>query len=103
DAYCQTSPLPHARARLSAYLVDLDGRKIPGSESRSKLYAASQSDVGWVKLSVEVTAGAPEAASIVIELAVLQPELYSTQQPGQRPLYAQDIHGSVWWDDVSVS
>ncbi len=103
DAYCQTTPLPHARARLSAYLVDLDGHMLPGSEVHSRLYAASQEDVGWSKLTVEVTASAPLAASIVIELGVLQPELYSIEKPGQRPLYAQDIRGSVWWDDVTVS
>jgi hypothetical protein len=103
DAYCQTTPLPHARARLIAYLVDLDGREIPGSVSRSRLYAASTEDVDWKKLSVEVTASSPDAAYVVLELAVLQPELYTSVKAGERPLFAQDIHGSVWWDDVTVS
>jgi len=103
DAYCQTTPLRHARARLSAYLVDLDGHEIPGSVARSRLYAASGEDVDWKKLSIEVTASSPDAAYIVLELAVLQPELYTTVKPGERPLFAQDIRGNVWWDDVTVS
>jgi hypothetical protein len=103
DAYCQTTPLPNARARLGAFLVDQDGHEIPGTRVHSRLYAASSEDVEWKKLSVEVTASAPEAASIAIELAVLQPELYRTVKSGERPLFAQDIRGSAWWDDVTVS
>lgn len=103
EAFCQTTPLPHARARLTAYLVDVDGHALPASVRHSRLYAGSQDEVEWTKLGVEVSAEAAEAASLVIELEALQPELYSTARGTQRPLFAQDIRGSVWWDDVSVS
>jgi len=102
DGYCQTTPMPRARARITAYLVDVDGRLIPGSMAHSALYAASQTDTDWKRLSLEVSDDSPAAASLVIELEVLQPELYATATVA-RPLFPQDIHGSVWWDDVSVS
>lgn len=102
DGYCQTTPMPHARARITAYFVDIDGRMIPSSVAHSPLYAASQSDADWKKLSLEVSADAPTAASLVIELEALQPEFY-TAPTTVRPLFPQDIHGSIWWDDIAVS
>ena len=102
DGYCQTTPMAHARARITAYLVDVDGRFIQNSIAHSPLYAASQADTDWKKLSLEVSADSPAAASLVIELELLQPELYTTPTTA-RPLFPQDIRGSVWWDDVAVS
>jgi len=39
----------------------------------------------------------------VIELELLQPELYATSRLGERALYEQDIYGSAWWDDITIS
>src|SRR5258706_15593866 len=40
EGYVQTTPLANARARLSAYLVDLDGAPIASSVCHSELYGA---------------------------------------------------------------
>ena len=103
DAYCQTTPLPNARARLTVYLVDQDGRALPNTISHSALYAATQDGSSWKLLTAEVTADSPAALSLVTELELLQPELYATSKPGQRPIFQQDIYGSAWWDDITVS
>src|SRR5688572_6474252 len=40
DVMCRTTVMPAARARLSAYFVDIDGRKINDSVRSSEPYAA---------------------------------------------------------------
>jgi hypothetical protein len=103
DAWCQTTPLPHARARLTAYLADVDGRRIPGTTRHSQLFVSPDSSDQWQKLTVEVSADSPAAGSLVLELELLQPELYIIPKPGQNPLFEQDIRGSAWWDDLTIS
>jgi hypothetical protein len=103
EGYVQTTPLENARARLTAYLVDLDGVQIPSTVHHSELYAARREDEGWQRLSVELSADSSAAASLVIELSLLQPQFYSPSTLGRRALYTQDIRGSAWFDDVMVS
>ena len=103
EAWCQTTVLPNARARVSAYLADALGHELPGTLRHSDLYAARSEGQPWKKLSVEVTDDSPDAVSLVIELELLQPMHYATSRLGEHALFTQDIHGSAWFDDVSVS
>src|SRR5947207_5875302 len=103
DAFVRTTPLPNARARISAYFTDIDGHALPATRTHSELYAANNDDEPWKRLSTELTADAPGSAFLVIELELLQPMHYSETTLGQRALFDQDIHGSAWFDDVSVS
>ncbi|HLL89681.1 MAG TPA: NEW3 domain-containing protein, partial [Tepidisphaeraceae bacterium] len=103
EAYCRTTALPNARARLTAYFVDADLRPLPDTIARSPLYASRGGGDDWHKLAVQLTATDPAARYLVIELGLLQPELYAANSLGQRTLYAQDIRGTAWFDDVSVS
>jgi len=101
--FVQTTPLPNARARLTAYLTDIDGHVLLPSLRHSELFAAPPGDQSWHELSVEVTADTSAAAFLVIELELLQPAQYAASSLGARTLFAQDIHGSAWFDDVTVS
>jgi hypothetical protein len=101
--YVQTTPLPNARARLTAYLADMDGRPILASVRHSPLFANAASDNAWHSIGVEITDDTPDAASLVIELELLQPAQYSASTLGERQLFAEDIHGTAWFDDLSVS
>jgi hypothetical protein len=101
--YVQTTPLPNARARLTSYLTDADGHVIPASVRHSELFATPAGDLRWHALAVEITDDTPEAAYLVIELELLQPMHYAASSLGARSLFAQDIHGSAWFDDVTVS
>lgn len=103
EAYCQTTVLPNARARVSAYLADPLGRMLPQTLCHSDLYAARADDEPWKKLTVELSADSPDADSLVIELELLQPMHFATSRLGERTLFTQDIHGSAWFDDVSIS
>jgi len=111
EGYVRTTRLPHARARISAYLVDADGRQIPATVRHSELYAARfDDDEVWQRLHVELSADAPKAGlqglaphSLVIELALLQPAAFAPSTLGKRAIFPQDIRGSAWFDDVTVS
>lgn len=103
EAWCQTTVLPNARARVSAYLADEWGRMIPKTLAHSELYAARTESEPWKRLSLELSADSPDAKSLVIELELLQPMHYATSDLGEHALFTQDIHGSAWFDDVSVS
>ena len=117
ETLVQTTPLTHARARLTAYFTDVDGRVVPASIARSELYAAPHADAPWKRLSVELSADPGNVAAghgpydtsgqpayLVIELGLLQPAHYlDTAALGERTLFSQDIRGSAWFDDVTVS
>ena len=102
ETYVQTTPLKHARARLTAYFVDIDLRPITASIQHSDLYAATRETEPWKQLSVELSAN-PQAASLVVELELLQPQLFGSTSLGQQAIFPQDIRGSAWFDDVAIS
>jgi hypothetical protein len=102
ETHVQTTVLTHARARLSAFLVDADGRPILSSLRHSELYSAKNPDEPWKHLQIELSADG-NAQSLVIELGLLQPEQYADRTLGQQTLDPQDIHGTAWFDDVTVS
>ena len=102
DGFCQTTVLPNARARMTAYFADQDGHTLESSVRHSELYASTDG-ASWKQLSVMLTADSPLADSLVIELELLQPVQYLTVDPAAHTLFEQDIHGSAWWDDISVS
>ncbi|MDQ3441698.1 MAG: NEW3 domain-containing protein [Planctomycetota bacterium] len=107
EVHAQTTVLPNARARLTAYFTDVDGRLVEGTTRHSELYAAKSENEPWKKLAVELSAEArrddPPPALLVIELALLQPMHYAPSSLGQRTLFTQDIRGSAWFDSLSVS
>ena len=115
DVKVQTTVLKHARACLTAYFIDLDGRRVNESVVRSELYAASKENEAWERLSVELSAAPAPAngpnddatlkpAYLVIELGLLQPSMYLSKDAlGDRTLFNQDIRGTAWFDDVSVA
>ena len=84
-------------------MTDADGHPLPQSVRHSELYAASQADEGWTKLSVDLSADDPKDAFLVVELALLQPSQYAVTSLGDRALFEQDINGSAWFDDMTIS
>ncbi len=105
EGFAQTTVMPNARARMSAFFTDIDGHPIENSTRSSDLYAAksNSAQTNWHKLVVELSSDAPEAAYLIVELALLQPAMYSTATLGEHTLYPQDIHGTAWFDDITVS
>jgi hypothetical protein len=103
ECYVETTDLPHARARMTAYFTDMDGNPIPNTAVHSELYANKRADDDWHKLSIELTADDKQCAYLAVELELLQPSLYAPNTLGDRMLFPQDIRGSAWFDDVTIS
>ncbi len=102
EGYVQTTVLAHARARLTAYYLDIDQHPITSSIKHSELYAAKQDNEPWRHLHVELSAE-PAACYLVVELGLLQPALYAAESLGNQTLFPQDIRGSAWFDDLMIS
>lgn len=104
EGFVQTTFLRYARARLTAYFVDQDGHPIDSSTRHSELYASQADGEPWKRLCVELSASDAKADSLVLELGLLQPIHYTSQTDAQqRQPLPQEIHGSAWFDDVTVS
>ena len=103
ECFVQTTPLPNARAVLSAFFTDLDGHEIKNSRVRCEPYAAGPGVPEWKHLSIELTASDENAGFLVVELGLLQPAALGDSTLGDRALYTQDIRGSAWFDDVAIS
>lgn len=103
EAWVRTTVLEHARARVTAYLTDIDLHPIVSSVRHSELYAARWVDAPWKQLTFDLTAMSSEAAYLVLELELLQPQVYADSSLGSHTLHPQEIRGSAWFDDVTVS
>jgi hypothetical protein len=103
SAWVSTTPMAHARARITAYFTDRDGHPLPSTITHSELYAASDDQIKWEQLHVELTANDPKAALLAIEVELVQPRFFQTNAIGSRTILPQDIDGSAWFDDVLVS
>lgn len=103
EVFVKTTALTYARARLTAYFTNVDDRLVADSVKHSPLYAAKADGDDWQPISVELSAETPEAHWLVIELELLQPGAYGSTTLGKQALWPQDIHGSAWFDDLTVA
>ncbi len=103
ETYVQTTALPNARARLTAYFTDIDGHTIVGSLVHSDLYASKSANDDWHLLNIELPAAGKDAVYLAVDLELLQRSVYAGKNLGERTLYDQDIRGSAWFDDVTIS
>lgn len=102
EVWVRTTVMRRARARLSAWFVDVDGRRAEASVRHVLAESTVRDDERWQRLAVELSADSPEQRAIVVELGLVQPEIYAAPALGSRTLHTQDIHGSAWFDDLSV-
>src|SRR5262249_46969692 len=105
EGYVLTTPMPNARARITAYFVDQDNRPMPSTIRHSQLFVTKAGSATWEKIGVELSATSEEPTdpsqpipvpkSLVVELGLLQPMHYAASSLGQRTLFNQDIHGTA--------
>lgn len=92
--------LTNARARVTAYFADVDGRIIKNSVRHSDAYAGGDKD--WHTLSIDLQAD-DKAAWIVLELGLLQPAVWKSSTLGNQTLFDQDIHARAYFDDLIIA
>ena len=100
SGYCQTTPMAHARARLTIAVVDADG--IVLTSATSDPFVSADGDVDWHELSTEVTADDARSAFLRVRMELVQPNRYAPR-PDPLSIPADDIHGTAWFDDVTVA
>jgi hypothetical protein len=98
-AWIRTDGLTHAAARLVAQLYDVERRPIAASLVQSDLLRTAG---GWEHAEIEVFGDFEDAADLVVELQVLQPQQFTA--PGDAPgvPLLEDVAGRAWFDDVTV-
>lgn len=100
-AQVRTTDLKHARAFLTARLLDQKLQPIPGSEVRSE---PTVSATGWSPVRVVLPGKSPAAAWMQIDLELLQPKQFQTAGLlGEHKVWLEDVQGAAWFDDVTVS
>ncbi len=91
----------YTRAYLSAFLLDANGRRIQGTERRSRLVGGVEA-TGWEKVTVRLPSDVVGAYSIGLTIWVVQRALWSSREPTPRQIDHKDINSGVWLDDVVV-
>ncbi len=99
-AFVRTQPLRHARAFVSAVLLDERGEPLAGSLRRSP---PIDSPSEWTRVEVQLPGTYSNAAFVQLELLLLQPEHFEPAPLSQpHSVWAQDLSGAAWFDDISV-
>lgn len=100
-AKVRTQGLKHARALLVARFLDQTGRAIEGAEFSS---TPTISEGQWAAVIVQIPGRFPAAASLAIELQLLQPEHFAAAPIApQHHVWPQDFSGAAWFDDITVT
>lgn len=107
-ARIKTSKLNHARARLIAYFVDAQGRRIDASAVATPLLSTKDK---WQQVTVKLHGDHPEAAWIGMQVELLQvqhqtPLAAAVSQTitaiGKHTVQYQDNKGDAWFDDITI-
>ena len=103
----RTGTLRYARARLLAYFVDGNGKRIEASVVTTDLL---QTESQWRGVSVKLQGEHPSAAWIGIQVELVQPQEQPAGVPGAvlpggvgaHTVVYQDFQGDAWFDDIAV-
>lgn len=102
SARVRTRGLEHARAFLTARLLDQKLDPIPGAEARSEPVLAEDA---WADARVVLHVRDDRAAWLQIDLELLQPRQFQEPPAGPAALHhvwREDVAGAAWFDDVAV-
>jgi len=97
SGWIRTEHLVTARASLAAWLVDGDGRPLPGTVTESP---GIESPGTWTRVSLFVPGRDLEGHDLVLECRVLQ----QADRAGAPGIGAgEDISGTAWFDDLAIT
>jgi len=100
QGWVRTLGLHHARARVEAWYVDQSGAPAESTtSSHSELFNDTAGE--WRMIEVTMPPAPAGAASIIIELQLLQPDRFAPPSSPFEPVF-EDVRGSVWFDDFSI-
>jgi len=93
--------LASARAALSAYYLDWEGRYVPGTQRFSQLIGGAGDDA-WTAVSVLLPPAPATAHSVGLTCWVVQDEVWQSPVAGHRHIAWRDVRGGAWFDDIVV-
>lgn len=104
EGYVRAEGLTHARAFLACYLVDRFGQRISGSERVSELAQSRPLSSGvWQRIAVQLHGNYPQARALRVQLWAMQRYVWAGAGEGRvDPIARQDVHATVWFDDLSI-
>ncbi len=101
----KTAGLHNARARLVARFTDAKANPIESSTQATPLVL---SDDDWTTIKVLLRGDYDNAAWVLIDLELLQPDMFPPEDAGadsidfEIGLETEDLSGAVWFDDVTI-
>ena len=102
-AMVRVEGLVHARPRIVARLVDVDGEPIAGtSVSRVLEPPLGGWPEGFMPVLLKLAQAPDHAISIQVDLELVQPREFEGSEQADFELWHEDFGGSVWFDDVVV-
>jgi hypothetical protein len=96
----RTLGLHHARARIEAWFIDQTGA-LADSTTSSHSELCSDTAGEWRMIELTMPPAPADAASIIIELQLLQPEVFAPAASPFEPVF-EDVRGCVWFDDLTI-
>ncbi|MCC5830992.1 MAG: hypothetical protein JJU36_16220 [Phycisphaeraceae bacterium] len=100
-ARVKTSGLRHARARLSAGLVDQEGNWLEDAIIHGPGVRGDGRD--WEDVQLRIHGRSGEAAWMILWVELLQPrQRHDDQRRNEHQVLLQDIGAEAWFDDISV-
>ncbi|MBN2561338.1 MAG: hypothetical protein JXQ75_10455 [Phycisphaerae bacterium] len=94
--------LVHARACVSAYFLDHALQKIVASERHGEPVQGAGGGEPWTLVTVDLPGGFDKAAWIGLACCVEQPDATPSTPEHPRPIDYRDVHGTAWYDDITV-
>ncbi|MFQ5591047.1 MAG: hypothetical protein ACE5HE_07795 [Phycisphaerae bacterium] len=102
EGFIRVENLTHARACLSAELLDGDGRPLAGTLVRSRYVGGADAPRRWHKVELHLPAAPPEARTIGLTAWVLQEASWDVEVPFHRHIRRVDVRGEAWFDDITI-
>jgi hypothetical protein len=102
SAWILSAGLTHARAYLSACLLDEAMNEIPESRRTSDALRGSSEKKEWVNVRILLIGGHPRARWIALACHAEQEDSSASAQSGGRAIHHHDVGATAWFDDIRV-
>ncbi len=102
EARIRPDRLKHARAYVSAFLLDANGLRIDGTERWSRLVGGDPQSQEWEEVSVRIPGNVDAAYSIGLSVWVVQRSHWWWGEQTIKHIDHKDVQGGAWFDDIVV-
>lgn len=98
-SYVRCESMKYSRAFVGAFLVDIAGNRIPGSESISPLLSDTPD---WQRVELALVGDFADAAALRLQLWILQSHNWDAAANRPDTIIREDVNATAWFDDIVV-